>query len=204
MWKTRVPSLYSGRMSSTGDTPASGPGDDERQVRFGEIWAQHEAGVRALIRAKVANAADTEDLFQEVQLRTYNKLETIRSNETMSGWLFRLTRNAIVDHHRKQNRRQPPAESSQEHDPHEPDVVEALGQCVAPFIRELPDDLRKVLTAVDLEGVPQKEYAETHGMKYSTLKSKVQRGRVRLRELFEDCCSFSRDCRGNINDFEPR
>ena len=53
---------------------------------------------------------------------------------------------------------------------------------------------------VELEGMSQKKLAEEQGISYSTLKSRVQRGRVELKKLFEECCSFSFDKQGRMTD----
>ena len=42
-----------------------------------------------------------------------------------------------------------------------------------------------MLTAIDLQGMSQRDYAEQHGLNYSTLKSRVQKGRNDLRQAFE-------------------
>ena len=70
--------------------------------------------------------------------------------------------------------------------------------CVAPFIKALPPDLGKMLQSIDIEGMSQKDYAAKHGIGYSTLKSRVQSGRIQLRKLFENSCDFTLDAQGNI------
>ena len=81
---------------------------------------------------------------------------------------------------------------------------QSLARCIQPFMASLPQDVQDVLTAIDIEGKSQKAYAEELGIKYSTLKARVQRGRAQLREIFEACCNFSRDRRGNIVDVIPK
>lgn len=41
-------------------------------------------------------------------------------------------------------------------------------------------------------------------MSVSGMKSRVQRGRARLRELVLDCCSVSQDVRGRVQEFAPK
>jgi RNA polymerase sigma-70 factor (ECF subfamily) len=49
-----------------------------------------------------------------------------------------------------------------------------------------------------------REAAEREGVSLSGMKSRVQRGRRLLRELFEACCEIALDARGKPTDFTPR
>jgi RNA polymerase sigma-70 factor (ECF subfamily) len=59
-----------------------------------------------------------------------------------------------------------------------------------------------MLTAIDLQGMSQRDYAEQQGLSYSTLKSRMKKGRDALRDAFEDCCSFTLDARGRIAEYQ--
>ena len=48
------------------------------------------------------------------------------------------------------------------------------------------------------------EAAEMLGVSVSGMKSRVQRGRERIRRMFEECCEISVDCRGHVTDCTPR
>lgn len=187
-------------MASSVDTTAS------RAEQFSGVWEQYQRGIEALIRSKISNRADAEDILQEVLIRTYKKLPTVKSEKSIKSWLYQVSRNAIIDYYRKSGRNKEvgtlPSDLSYEESSH--DVQQALAKCVMPFIESLPDETRGVLTAIDIDGKSQKEYAEEMGIKYSTLKSRVQRGRAQLKEIFDGCCQVSRDGRGNISDFSSK
>lgn len=51
---------------------------------------------------------------------------------------------------------------------------------------------------------PKKDAAEMLGISLSGLKSRVQRGRERIRYMFEECCQISVVCRGRVIECEPR
>ena len=55
-----------------------------------------------------------------------------------------------------------------------------------------------------LEGLTQSDAAEMLGISVSGMKSRVQRGREKLREMFDQCCEISVDCRGRVVGYEPR
>ena len=67
------------------------------------------------------------------------------------------------------------------------------------FIDALPEESARLLKAIDIEGESQREYAERVGIKYSTLKSQVKKGRGELRNAFEKCCKLSLDSSGGAD-----
>jgi RNA polymerase sigma-70 factor (ECF subfamily) len=54
---------------------------------------------------------------------------------------------------------------------------------------------------IDLEGLPQASAAQIEGVSLSGMKSRVQRGRRRLAELLEQCCTLTLDARGVPMDY---
>lgn len=79
-----------------------------------------------------------------------------------------------------------------------------LAAYVALFIAQLPSPYREALTLVELEGQTQKQAAELLGISLSGMKSRVQRGRVLLRQALEDCCNIILDARGQVLACERR
>jgi RNA polymerase sigma-70 factor (ECF subfamily) len=80
----------------------------------------------------------------------------------------------------------------------------ALGECVALFVARLPPSYREAITLTELEGMTQKDAAELLGISLSGMKSRVQRGREKVREMFHEVCQVSVDCRGRVIGCEPR
>jgi RNA polymerase sigma-70 factor, ECF subfamily len=68
----------------------------------------------------------------------------------------------------------------------------------------LPENYRLPLLWSELEGLPQKEVAERLGLSLSAAKSRVQRGRDRLKDLFTQCCHSKLDHRGSVMGYRPR
>ena len=57
---------------------------------------------------------------------------------------------------------------------------------------------------IEFEEISQKALAERLGLSLSGAKSRVQRGRVKLRELLLGCCHVDFDRRGNIIDYRRK
>lgn len=78
-----------------------------------------------------------------------------------------------------------------------------LAQCLEPLIDGLPETYRAALRLAELEGLPQKDVAHRLGISLSGAKSRVQRGRAKLRERLLACCHVETG-RGGIVGYEPR
>ena len=79
-----------------------------------------------------------------------------------------------------------------------------LGACVALFVARLPAPYREAVTLTELQGLTQKCAAELLGVTLPAIKSRTLRGREKIRDMFEECCRISVDCRGRVTACEPR
>jgi len=172
-------------------------------------WRDIEARLRPYVARRVASAAEVDDLVQEILVRVHKGLATLRDDESFGGWVYRIAARSIADAARL-HARDPVARGA--------DVVEAagagsdeaadlqleLGECVALFVARLPSPYREAVTLTELQGLTQKDAAEMLGTSLSGMKSRVQRGREKIREMFEECCEISVDCRGRVVDCEAR
>ena len=133
------------------------------------------------------NDADAQDLVQEVLLRVNRGLATYRPG-SLEAWLSRITTNAFLDEVRRRKRR--PTEPL----PDEPDRVLASGDDVETALARttLPDDVQDALRALpeeyrvavvlcDVVGLPYEEIADQLGVPVGTVRSRIHRGRLALR-----------------------
>ncbi|APR82544.1 RNA polymerase sigma factor SigZ [Minicystis rosea] len=168
-----------------------------------------EARLRPFIARRVSDS-DVDDVLQDVFLRMQRSLGNLREEDRFGPWLYQVARSAIADH-RRARARHPQAQGTVPEETCSPPDTEAdgavaaeLAQYVAPFIAMLPSPYREALTLTELQGVTQKDAAEMLGISLSGMKSRVQRGRERLRALLEDCCEIALDARGRVIACEPR
>jgi RNA polymerase sigma-70 factor (ECF subfamily) len=173
-------------------------------------WNELEQKLRPFIQKRVARDADTDDVLQEVLLRVHRGIGGVHDEERLDAWIHRIARNAITDHLRARLKH-PPALSAET--PEEPDLgddeddrqaARDLSRCLSGFVAMLPSPYREAITLTELEGRSQKEAAEMMGVSLSGMKSRVQRGRAKLREMLEECCEIALDARGRVVDYEPR
>jgi RNA polymerase sigma-70 factor (ECF subfamily) len=71
-------------------------------------------------------------------------------------------------------------------------------------VARLASPYREAITLTELRGLTQKDAAEMLGVSLSGMKSRVQRGREKIREMFDECCAISVDCRGRVVECESR
>ncbi len=173
-------------------------------MNFEQVWSQYRAGLRAFLQARISNPADVDDLLQEILIKTYQNLDSVKSQSSLKSWLFQIANRTVIDFYRKNRTLEPLDQDYSPSHNKEENVEQELAQCIEPFIKELPQQTAELLTAIDLDGISQKDLANEYGVSYSTLKSRVQTGRQQLHKLFEDCCQFSLDQHGNVIDYNPK
>jgi len=70
--------------------------------------------------------------------------------------------------------------------------------CIKPFIAQLPQKYQEALVKTEFENLSQKELASQLNISYSGAKSRVQRGKEKLKQLILTCCDFPSDNYGNL------
>jgi RNA polymerase sigma-70 factor (ECF subfamily) len=180
-----------------------------------EQWQRLRADVGQLVARRLPSPADVQDVVQEVMLRVWRSGGALREDERFGPWLNRLARNAVADQMRMRMRHPVPSASPAE--PGAATIPPALdddgeGQkakrliaaVLAPFIEALPPRYRECVRLSELEELPHSAIATRLGLSVSGVKSRVQRGRARLREMLELCCRIAIDVRGSPVSCEMR
>lgn len=173
-------------------------------------WNEIEVRLRPYVARRVASAADVDDIVQEIFVRIHRGVAGLRDGERFGGWVYRIAESVIVDSARARARQPSPRAEVPEPRPIDPtegaaeELQEALGECVALFIARLPSPYREAITLTELEGLTQKDAADMLNISISGMKSRVQRGRERIRDMFDECCRISVDCRGRVVECEAR
>lgn len=174
------------------------------------VWRAFFKPLRAFVSRRARCAEDVDDILQEVFLRVHRGLGSLRRQDSLSAWLFQVTRNAIADQYRsRQEAEQPLADDFDEgaapsQDGDEQSCLSELSACVAAMITALPEKYRDALVMTDLNGVTQQEAANRLGVSLSGMKSRVQRGRKLIKGLLLACCRVELDRLGGVVDFAPR
>ena len=171
------------------------------------LWSRFAGGLRGFLARRVPAGVDADDLLQEVFLRIHQHLPEPRETERIDAWMYRIARNAITDAMRRPTRIDAEADTDAldagDDEARGPVGVE-LASCLAAMIAELDEPYRSAIELTEIGGLTQGEAARRAGISISGMKSRVQRGRRMLRELFEACCEIALDARGRIVEYSPR
>ncbi len=167
-----------------------------------QFWHEYKAQLRGYIAKRVANQDCVDDILQDVFLKAHKSLHTLKSRGSIAAWLFRIAANAISDYYRTQKNHEPlPDELPTPEPQHNPHAE--LAACLKPLIADLPETYRTALQLSELEDIPQKDVANQLGISLSGAKSRIQRGRAKLRQRLLDCCEIELQ-QGQIVDYQPR
>jgi RNA polymerase sigma-70 factor (ECF subfamily) len=167
---------------------------------FNQIWNIHKDHLNNFIKTKVDEEYLIDDILQEVSIKLNDSLIRNIEIKNYKAWLFQVTRNTIVDYYRS----------------HKMNTISKVNEVVSDdnsracicdlsgfVIKEyLPEKYGKPLYLSDIEQVPQQEIAETLNLSLSATKSRIQRGRTKLKDLVSECFSISYNNRGQISDFQ--
>jgi len=187
----------------------------QRDGRISEVVKREQARLRSFIRRRVADADDAEDILQDVFYSLVEANRLLMPIEHVTGWLFRVARNRIIDFFRK---KRPETFSSiargqEDNEPVSfedllpspdagPEALYARGVLLDEIdaaIDELPEEQREVFIAHELEGRSFKEIAEETGVGVNTLLSRKRYAVLHLRRRLQDIYDeFQKDMRTGL------
>ena len=168
------------------------------------IYTQYHQVLLGFIKSKINNYRDAEDILQNVFIRVATGVNDLKRKEKLQSWIYAIARNAIIDYYRKGTNNKPllleeeTANIFTDEEYH--DTTKGLDCCLIDFVNQLPEEYRDIIIDVEMKGLKQKDIAIKYNLAYPTIRSRVQRGREKLRQILLDCCHIKWDNRGNILD----
>ena len=158
---------------------------------FEELYRQNAPRLYNLAYRMLGNAADAEDLLQEIFLHAHRKLGGFKGDSALGTWLYRLATNQCLDHLRSKSARVAQATTSLDDDrsggrrfePSTSGELPVRAIDLERAIAKLPEGCRAAFLLHDVEGFEHQEVADLLGIAEGTSKSQVHKARRRLREL---------------------
>ena len=172
-------------------------------------WRDFQTSLRAYVGRRV-EAGTVEDVVGDILLLLARHQDQLAAAAEPAAWVFRVAANAIADHHRRRAAEaraltQYAAEIEQNGGASgDASNAAEIAACLTPLIRNLPEPYAEALLLTDIAGLNQTEAAARLGLSTSGMKSRVQRGRSKLKQAILRCCAVALDCRGGVIDCEPR
>ena len=118
---------------------------------FGRLYDEYADRIYAFVRSRVSPAEDAEDVTATVFMKAYEAIGSYDDRGLpFSAWLFRIARNAIVDHYRRSERVPTPTEDLSEADaevsgPEQAAVLAADRETLRAAVRQLTDEQAAVI-----------------------------------------------------------
>jgi RNA polymerase sigma-70 factor (ECF subfamily) len=150
------------------------------------LVANHRAFL-AFVEKRVGNRALAEEIVQDALVKSLDKAGQIE--ETAIGWFYRVLRNAIIDHHRRQATAAKrldvlAAEPADE----DPELHAEVCRCVRELAQTLKPEYAEALQRIEVDGVSVKDYAGEAGISPSNAGVRVFRAREALRTQVARSC----------------
>ena len=165
------------------------------------LYRQFYQQLFLFILKKVGQEADAKDLVQDTFMKIWYKMDTLKDEQKLVPWMYQITRNVIMDYFRKQQHLPSEAIDTEED---EEQALERLAGCLNLYINLLPEEEREIFVAAELKNIRQKDLAQQYEIPYSSLRSKVQRSRKKIKQMLLDCCDFQFDTRGRVMGYTPK
>ena len=171
---------------------------------FNEVARQHGDRVFNLVLRMGGSRAEAEDIAQEVFVTVFKSIDSFRSEAKLSTWLLRIATNhaknriKYLARRREQGSEMGNSDSADLADEgqatahshiHGPDVLLEAAETediMQKAIATLEDDQRLLVVLRDVEELSYEEIVEITGLPEGTVKSRLHRARMTLKQLLED------------------
>ena len=165
-----------------------------RTEAFGELVVRYQDRLYNTLLLMLGSADEAQDVSQDAFVHAFTKLGSFRGHAAFYSWLFRIAMNAAVSLKRKRRhtsasldaaREQSGFEAADAHPETEPSYsLESTERqaLVRQALGDLSDESRAVLVLKEMEGLKYEEIAELVGCPIGTVRSRIHRARLELRE----------------------
>jgi RNA polymerase sigma-70 factor, ECF subfamily len=161
---------------------------DGDKSAFQVLVKRHKEKVRNIIYMTMNNSAMVDDIAQDVFITIYKNLKHFRFESLFTTWLYRITVNKCKDYIRRMNVRKifSPLDDGFDVSEHQTPVENNhVSKIVMDAISKLPVKLKMPLILKDIEGFSYQEISETLNCEMGTVKSRIFRGREKLKEILQ-------------------
>ena len=159
---------------------------------FNELLGMHEKKMYAVCLRMCANTEDAQDCLQEAMLRIFRSISSFKGQSTFSTWVYRVTMNTCLDELRKKKNKQSTSldglletgwsPANEDDTPERHAIAGEKREAIRSAIAELPEDMRSAIVLRDVQGFSYDEISSILGINVGTIKSRISRGREKLRE----------------------
>jgi len=163
-----------------------------------DLWQDYHQRLLSYVAKRISNTSDAEDIVQTVFLKIQQHPPQLKTIPQLEAWLLQVTKNTLVDYWRKTKPTTPLLDehdyaAEQDPEPNENPWLN-LSCCLLAMMKDLPEKYKQAVELADLQEIKHKDIATMMGISESGVKSRVKRGREKLREMLISCCSDDCQC----------
>lgn len=160
---------------------------------FELLMRTHESRMYAVALRMCANREDAQDCLQEAMLRIYRAISNFKFQSSFATWAYRITMNTCLDELRRRKLRTAtsldvlldtgwsPTDDGET--PEQYSIASEQRRMLEKAIADLPEDMRAAIVLRDVQGFSYDEIARMLEANVGTIKSRISRGREKLREV---------------------
>jgi RNA polymerase sigma-70 factor (ECF subfamily) len=163
---------------------------------YGELVQANQDRIYASVLRQVRDEHKAMDITQEAFIQAYRAIDTYEDRARFSTWMYRIAMNLITSHYRHERAQKRggdrsatslniegmPEPGAEQRTPDDLVAAEDIGSQVRAAIDELDDEYRDVVVMRDLQGLSYEEIAETLDIAPGTVRSRLHRGREKLKD----------------------
>lgn len=172
-------------------------------MNFEETVNIFSKSLKKYIAYATNNSCNTDDILQEVFIKLYQNMDSIKSSEKVKSWLYSVTKNTIIDYYRKEKK----TEILQDDlyiQKNGLSCYDEIGECVLGLILKTEKDYAEIIRLYEYKGLSAQEISNILDMPLSTVKSKINRGRKKIKQALFECCEFENDKNGTPISFNKK
>ena len=161
---------------------------DGKSAMFGFLVDKYKRGVYALAYSEIRNFHDAQDITQEVFIKAFQNLHTLRRWDNFMGWLSRITLNTCKNWIRSDSKRpdsefiEDQGQSKLSNSSMESFHANQIYESVREALDSLPEMYRQILTLRYYGGMSVKEISHFLGISTSTINRRISEAQTRLKE----------------------
>lgn len=171
------------------------------------VWQEMRQPLQRYLARRVQHVQDREDVLQNIFCKIHDNIDRLQDETKIQAWVFQITRNALIDFYRTQrpvvSLAEIPGEIAVPAET-EPELAAEVADCIKVIVANMPEKYRSAIELTEFAETSQAELARQTGLSLSGAKSRVQRGRSKLKKILLDCCKVELDSYGNILDYRRK
>ncbi len=179
---------------------------------FAQLYHEYYPKILSYLNRLIRNN-EVEDLAQEVFIKVAKSLAGFKGDSKLSTWIYRIATNTALDkmrspefkrsHHFISDENLSLADGSEWHDdgstPADEQLIKTeMNQCIRSNIDDLSEKYHVVLVLSELQDLKNQEIAEILGTSLESVKMRLHRARVQLKERLNTNCNFYHNSKNNF------